>query len=198
MGLLTVYQLNLGVGSTTNYGTATPLPAKQQSTPQRTTMEYTIGRGFFMPEMSTTATEPLLGQIGAVPQYPYVFALDQTESQEISVPALTAGQSTTLTSLLSFNLPQITLDPTDNASLLLIPDVWQDPIQPGLVIASIELEPQALTQDNLIWTSARILQGGQAYTSWRCQATIGLVAVTATSKATIHLGAQAALTVLPQ
>lgn len=199
MPLLTTWQLNLGAASSgTNYGAATTIPAKQQTTPQRSSVEFVVGKGFFLPEASTTATEPLLGQIGEVPQYPYLFAVDQTETQEIPVLALAAGASTTLTSFLSFSLPAIALDPTDNATLLLIPDVWLDPITPGLVIASAELEPQALVSTGSTWASARKLQGGQTYTSWRCQATIGLVAVTATAATSLHLGALAALTVLPQ
>jgi len=199
VGLLTVYQLDLGSGAPPpNYGVATNIPAKQQVTPQRSAMEYVVGRGFFVPELSTTATEPLLGEIGAVPQYPYLFSVDQTETQELTVAALTAGQSSTITTYLSFSLPTIALDPTDNATLLLIPDVWQNPIASGLVIASVELEPQALTQGSTTWISARTLQGGQTYTNWRCKATIGVVAVTATSQATLHLGAFALLTILPQ
>lgn len=198
MPLLTVWQLNLA-SAPPNFGTATgTIPAKQQATPQRAAMEFVLGRGFFMPQMSTVATEPLLGQFGDVPQYPYVFAVDQTEVASIAVGALTAGASTTISTYISFALPAITLDPTDNATLLLIEDVWQNPITPGLVIASVQLEPQALTSSSSTWVSARTLQGGQTYTTWRCQATIGLVAVTATAAATLHLGAFALLTVLPQ
>lgn len=196
MGLLTVYQINLGVGPA-NYGAAGPTPAKSQPTPQRATLEFVTGRGFFVPEMSTTATEPFLGVAGSTPQYPYVLAADQTESQAINIGALAAGASTTVTTTVGFTLPAVSLDPTDNGTLLLVPDVWQNPVVSGLVIASIDLEPQALSPTNG-WISARTIQGGQTYTNWRCQATIGLVAVTATAATTLHVGAQALLTILPQ
>lgn len=202
MGLLTVYQLDLNTaGNSSIYGTAGPVSAKQQLTPQRAATEYVLGKGFFIPQLSTTATSPLLGEAGSVPQYPYVFAVDQIESQEVPVPVISAGASQTITSYLAFNLPTISLDPTDNATMILVPDVWLDPIVPGLVIASVELLPQALTQlSSSNWVTARTLQGGQTYTGWRMQVTVGLVNPLAipTTATSLHVAAQALVTILPQ
>lgn len=203
--LLSVYQNNLaasGGGGSANFGTASSQQPKQQPTPQRTLTEFVTGRGFFVPEMTTTATQPFLGTAGSTPQYPYVLAVDQTAGVDLSVNLGPITSGTTLDTTFSIDLPVLALDPTDNATLLLVPNVYFNPAVVGLTITSVELEPEALTPNG--WVSARVLQGGQTYSSWRVHAKIGvynLLSLLASGQAlsgTVHAGVQALLTVLPQ
>lgn len=170
------------------------IPAHPQKTPARSSTEFVPGKGFHTPPQTTTAAAPLLGTQGNVPANPVLFAVDQNESTTVAVGALGAGASTTVTTQLGFQLPALALDLKHSGTLLLTPDVYLAPIAAGLVIASVQFTPQTLVGST--WSNAQTMQPGQTYTAFRALVTVGLVAVTATAAAQVHIGAKASLLVL--
>lgn len=175
------------------------IPAKIQRPPQRSSRQYTKGTGFTTPPTSTVSTQPLLGTTGHIPAYPYIFGADFDESNQVAVGALGAGASTTITTIVGFpDIPTLKLDPTDQASLKIIPHVWQNPITAGLVIASVQWQPQALQKATGMWVPADNLQSGQVYIAWRAFFTVGVTAVPATGAANLNVGAASFVLIFPQ
>ena len=168
------------------------IPPKKQPSPQRTTQRYTEGTGFSQRPTATTATQPLLGPTGNVPNYPYIFGADFDESNQLAVSAMSAGVSRTVTGTVFFpDIPTLKLDPTDTATLLVVPQVWQNPIVAGLVIASVAWQPQALQKSSGQWVPGVHLQPGTVYTAFRVIYTIGLYAGIAVASANLNIGAMA-------
>lgn len=175
------------------------IPPKKQPVPQRSTQRYTLGTGFAIRPTATQATQPLLGKTGNVPVYPYIFGTDFDQSNQVSVASISSGVSRTITSTVSFpNISTLKLDPTDGATLKIIPHIWQNPIVAGLLIASVQWQPQALQQSTNQWVPADNLLPGTVYTAFRASFTIGLYAAsTIASPSNLNVGAAALLVILP-
>ena len=193
----TVWQLDLapaggggGGGGGGTGGVLGGVPGTPNLTPQRFSIQYTFGQGFFTPKMPTTAPAPLIGQQGEIPVHPYLFGVDFDESGSVNIPAMTAGQSMTVSQAVALpDIPTIQLDPTDSGSVQIAPQVYQNPIAPGLVIASVQCTAQVLQQTTGVWVSAATLSPGQAYTAVRAYFTVSLYAAANTVATTLTLGA---------
>lgn len=184
----TVWWINLqpiggGVVGSGGGITGTPTPA-----PQRATVQYTSGQGFFTPMQPTTGTAPLLGPTGNIPLFPYVFGVDFDESATVPIKAMTSGASQTISQAVSLpDIPAIQLDPTDSGTVLVVPQVYLNPIVPGLLIASVQCEAQALQASTGQWIPAVDLSPGDTYTAVRAMFTVGLYAAAATTATNLVL-----------
>lgn len=190
--LLSLWQLNLQASGGGGGGTGGPIPATKNPAPQRATKQYVHGRGFFTPELSTVGTAPLLGQSGKVPLHPYIFSVDFDEFEVVQIEAGAADTTQTITEVLSFpDIDSLKLDPTDAASLKVIPRVWLRQAINGLIITSVEWDPQALQSETNEWVSAVTLNPGFTYTAWRVLYTIQVRSADATPATTLNLGGSA-------
>lgn len=182
---------------------------RTQVTPTRAVKNFVLGKGPFMPPVTTTQTLPNQTTPANTPP-PLILTGTDLQAATVAVPALTAGASATL--VVSVPFPNIPLNPnqfqagqqpvavavrtltTRQSDTVLFNAIAQATASvPGLSITSVSSMPTAKTTSQSF--TGPNLPGGQSYTAFLAVVTVQVAATAATPAGTLTVTANANLVV---